>query len=207
MTRKIVGLAVAALATIAFAGSAVAQESGTPVFKSPYRSFTSSEYGATFSDPGGSDWALEGFYGYGRDRWDIGLRAGIIDFGNDDTGVILGGSARTRVLQSSESFPLDGALTLGVGAMFGDNFTSVLIPIGVSLGRRVLLEGSETSFVPYLHPIVVPVLGDDLGDDDVLLALGLGVDIKFSRSFDIRVAGAIGDDLYEGVSIGLAFIR
>jgi hypothetical protein len=33
------------------------------------------------------------------------------------------------------------------------------------------------------------------------------VDIKFSRSFDVRVAGAIGDDLYEGVSIGLAFIR
>ena len=206
MKRKIVGMAIAMLASAALAGTAVAQETGTPVFKSPYRSFVTNEYGLTFSDPGGADWALEGFYGYGRDRWDIGLRAGLMDMG-ENTGVLLGGSGRTRVLQSSESFPLDGALTLGVGAMISDDFTSVLIPIGVSLGRRVLLEGSETSFVPYLHPIVVPVLGDDVGEDDVQLALGLGVDIKFSRSFDIRVAGAIGDDLYEGVSIGVAFIR
>lgn len=206
MKRKIVGMAFAVLASVVLAGNAVAQETGTPVFKSPYRSFVSNEYGATFSDPGSASWALEGFYGYGRDRWDIGLRAGIIDIA-DETGILIGGSGRTRVLQSSESFPLDGALTLGVGAMISDDFTTILIPIGVSLGRRIVLEGSETSFVPYLHPIVVPVLGDDVGDDDVQLALGLGVDIKFSRSFDIRVAGAIGDDLYEGVSIGLAFIR
>ena len=206
MKRKIVGMAFAALASVVLAGNAVAQETGTPVFKSPYRSFVSNEYGATFSDPGSASWALEGFYGYGRDRWDIGLRAGIIDIA-DETGILLGGSGRTRVLQSSESFPLDGALTLGVGAMISDDFTTILIPIGVSLGRRILLEGSETSFVPYLHPIIVPVLGDDVGDDDVQMALGLGVDIKFSRSFDIRVAGAIGDDLYEGVSVGLAFIR
>ena len=205
MKRKIVGMAFAALASIALAGNAMAQETGTPVFKSPYRSFVSNEYGLTFSDPGGADWALEGFYGYGRERWDIGLRAGLMDQG-EDTGILVGASGRTRVLQSSESFPLDGALTLGVGAQFSDNATFVMIPIGVSLGRRVLLEGSETSFVPYLHPIVVPVLGDDIGDE-VQLALGLGVDIKFSRSFDIRVAGAIGDELYEGVSIGVAFIR
>ena len=204
MNRKLlVGLFALALSA-ATAGAAAAQETGTPVFKSPYRSFTSSEYGATFSDPGIADWALEGFYGYGR--WDIGLRAGLVDAG-DETGFVVGASARTRVLQSSETFPLDGALTLGIGGRFSDDFTSFFIPIGVSLGRRVMLEGSETSFVPYLHPVVVPVLGDDVGEDDVLLALGLGVDIKFSRSFDIRVAGAIGDDLYEGVSVGIAFIR
>ncbi len=206
MSRKLIVGMFALAFSVSLAGSAAAQETGTPVFKSPYRSFASSEFGVTFSDPGAADWALEGFYGYGRERWDIGLRAGLLDAG-DDTGVLLGADARTRVLQSSESFPLDGALTLGLGAMISDDFTSFLIPIGVSLGRRVLIEGSETSFVPYLHPVVVPVLGDDLGEDNVLIALGLGVDIKFSRSFDIRVAGAIGDDLYEGVSIGLAFIR
>jgi hypothetical protein len=206
MSRKLIAGLFALAFSASVAASAAAQETGTPVFKSPYRSFASSEFGGTFSDPGASDWALEAFYGYGRERWDIGLRAGLLDAG-DDTGILLGAGARTRVLQSSESFPLDGALTLGLGAMISDDFTSFFIPIGVSLGRRVLLEGSETSFVPYLHPVVVPVLGDDVGEDDVLIALGLGVDIKFSRSFDIRVAGAIGDDLYEGVSIGLAFIR
>jgi hypothetical protein len=202
MSRKLLVGLFALVLSAATPGAAAAQETGTPVFKSPYRTFTSSEYGATFSDPGIADWALEGFYGYGRDRWDIGLRAGLVDAG-DETGFVVGASARTRVLQSSETF----ALTLGIGGRFSDDFTSFFIPIGVSLGRRVMLEGSETSFVPYLHPVVVPVLGDDVGDDDVLLALGLGVDIKFSRSFDIRVAGAIGDDLYEGVSVGIAFIR
>lgn len=206
MSRKLLVGLFALILSASVGGTAVAQETGTPVFKSPYRTFTSSEYGATFSDPGAADWALEGFYGYGRERWDIGLRAGLVDAG-DETGFVVGAGARTRVLQSSESFPLDGALTLGIGARFSDNFTSFFVPIGVSLGRRVQLEGSETSFVPYLHPVVVPVLGDDVSDDNVLIALGLGVDIKFSRSFDVRVAGAIGDDLYEGVSIGLAFIR
>lgn len=206
MSRKLLVGLFALILSASVAGTGAAQETGTPVFKSPYRTFTSSEYGATFSDPGAADWALEGFYGYGRERWDIGLRAGLVDAG-DETGFVVGAGARTRVLQSSESFPLDGALTLGIGARFSDDFTSFFIPIGVSLGRRVQLEGSETSFVPYLHPVVVPVLGDDVGEDDVLIALGLGVDIKFSRSFDVRVAGAIGDDLYEGVSIGLAFIR
>lgn len=201
--RGIVGSLVVALA-VAVAVPAAAQETGTPVFKSPYRTFTTSEVGVTFSDPGaGVDWALEGFYGYGRGRWDIGLRAGVADFSSEDTGILLGGSARTRVLESSESFPLDGALTLGAGAMIVDGDVFFRTPIGISLGRRVVLEGSETSFVPYAHPVLVPVFG--AGDSDVGFALGLGVDIKFGRTFDIRVAGALGD--YEGVSIGAAFIR
>jgi hypothetical protein len=37
--------------------------------------------------------------------------------------------------------------------------------------------------------------------------LGLCVYFKFSLSFDVRLACAIWDDLYEVVSIGLAFIR
>lgn len=201
MRRKfIVGLVAAALA--ATAGQAAAQETGTPVFKSPYRTFNTSEVGVTFSDPGaGIDYALEGFYGYGRGRWDIGLRAGFAD-AVDETLILLGASARTRVLESSQSFPLDGALTLGAGVSI-DGGTIFRTPIGVSLGRRVVLENSETSFVPYLHPVLVPTFGE--GDSDVQFALGLGVDVKFGRSFDIRVAGALGD--YEGVSIGVAFIH
>ena len=200
MTKRVVGLLALALAVSA--GSAAAQETGTPVFKSPYRTFTTSEVGVVFSDPG-SGWALEGFYGYGRGRWDVSFQGGFRDTEADETVILLGADARTRVLESSESFPLDGALTLGVGANINGG-THLLIPIGISLGRRILLEGSETSFVPYAHPVIVPVLGEDVGDD-VLVAVGLGVDIRFGRSFDIRVAGALGD--YDGVSIGVAFVR
>lgn len=202
MKRLVYGGIFALLMSAGIAGTAAAQETGTPVFKSPYRTFTTSEVGVTFSDPGGAGWALEGFYGYGQSRWDIGIRGGFLDTDGGETVILIGADARTRVLQSSESFPLDGALTLGIGAGINGG-TTVFVPIGVSLGRRIVLEGSETSFVPYLHPVLVPTLGD--GADDVLLALGLGVDIKFSRSFDIRVSGAVGD--YEGIAIGLAFIR
>lgn len=204
MRKLIVGITAAA--TLALAAPLAAQETGTPVFKSPYRTFTTSEIGASFSDGEGYEWALEGFYGYGRGPWDVGLRAGYISFGDnaaDEGGFLLGADARTRVVNSSESFPLDGALTLGVGTVI-DGGTVVFLPIGISLGRRVLLEGSETSFVPYVHPVLTPVLGSD-SDEDLDFSLGLGVDIKFTRNLDIRVAGALGDR--DGVSIGFAIIR
>ncbi|HEU4801300.1 MAG TPA: outer membrane beta-barrel protein [Gemmatimonadales bacterium] len=204
MRKLIVGITAAA--ALALAAPLAAQETGTPVFKSPYRTFTTSEIGASFSDGEGYEWALEGFYGYGRGPWDVGLRAGYMSFGDgavDEGGFLLGADARTRVVNSSESFPLDGALTLGVGTVI-DGGTVVFLPIGISLGRRVLLEGSETSFVPYVHPVLTPVLGSD-SDDDLNFTLGLGVDIKFTRNLDIRVAGALGDG--DGVSIGFAIIR
>ena len=198
MRKLIVGITAAA--ALALAAPLAAQETGTPVFKSPYRTFNTSEIGASFSDGEGYEWALEGFYGYGRGPWDVGLRAGYLDAAEGV--LLLGANARTRVVNSSESFPLDGALTLGVGAAINGG-TTLLLPVGISLGRRVLLEGSETSFVPYVHPVLAPVLGE--GDDEIQFTLGIGVDIKFTRNLDIRVAGALGDR--DGVSIGFAIIR
>lgn len=208
MRKLIVGISGAILA-LAMAGTAAAQETGTPVFKSPYRTYNTSEVGVTLSDPGGNGWGLEGFYGYGHDRWDIGLRGGFLDT-DTKTRVLLGASARTRVLQSSESFPLDGALTLGAGLNLNGG-TVAFIPIGLSLGRRVMMENSNVTFVPYVHPVMIPAFGNNInadgGDSDIFFALGLGVDIKFTPSLDVRVAGALGDSPWDGVSVGVAFIR
>lgn len=201
MRKFIVGF-TAAVAVLALASvPAAAQETGTPVFKAPYRTFTTSEIGVMFSDGESYEWALEGFYGYGRGTWDIGLQAGFMEAGNSR--LLLGADARTRVVSSSEQFPLDGALTLGVGANIGDGGSVLYLPVGISLGRRILLEGSETSFTPYVHPVMRPTLSE--GDDDIQFSLGLGVDIKFGSNFDIRVSGALGDG--DGVAIGMAFIR
>lgn len=208
MRKFLVGFA-GAVTALTLVGSAAAQETGTPVFKSPYRTYNTSEIGATISDPGGGGtWALEGFYGYGHDRWDIGFRGGFLDTPGK-TKLLAGVSARTRVLQSSQSFPLDGALTLGAGLNFNDG-TYAFIPIGISLGRRVMLENSSVTFVPYVHPVMIPAFGSHIGgdsDSDIFFALGLGVDIKFTPSLDVRVAGALGDSPWDGVSIGLAFIH
>ena len=198
------GLLVAAMVALAASDSA-AQETGTPIFKAPYRAFTNHEFGASFSDPGeGVSFALEGFYRYGRGANDFSLRGGFADLNGDGgTRILVGGDFRTQVLSYSESFPLDGALTVGLGANVGDGPDAYLIPIGVSLGRRFDLEGSKTSFVPYAHPVIVPTFGN--GDSQINFALGLGVDMRFSQTLAVRVSGGVGD--IEGVGISLAYIH
>ena len=198
------GLLVAAMVALAASDSA-AQETGTPIFKAPYRAFTNHEFGVSFSDPGaGVSYALEGFYRYGRGANDFSVRGGFADLnGPGGTRVLLGGDFRTQILSYSESFPLDGALTVGVGANVGDGPDAYYIPVGVSLGRRFDLEGSKTSFIPYVHPVIVPTFGN--GNSDVKFALGLGVDVRFSQTLAVRVSGGIGD--IEGVGVSFAYIR
>jgi opacity protein-like surface antigen len=196
-------LAVALLAGVA--GTSAAQETGTPIFKAPYRAFTTHELGVSLSDPGeGASLALEGFYRYGQGANDFSVRGGFVDLnGSAGTHVLLGGDFRTQVVSYSESFPLDGSLTLGLGASVGDGRDAYFVPIGISLGRRFELEGSNTIFVPYAHPVIVPTFGG--GESDVNFALGLGVDIRFSEQWAIRASGGLGD--IEGVGVSVAYLR
>jgi hypothetical protein len=205
MSRSLCGgLLVAALVGLG-SSPVAAQETGTPIFKAPYRAFTSHEFGASLSDPGdAADFALEGFYSYGRGNNDFGIQAGFADgAGGLDTRFLLGGDFRTRVVSYSESFPLDGALTVGFGTNLGDGPDLFFLPVGISLGRRFELEGSRTTFTPYAHPVIVPTFGS--GDDDVNFALGLGVDIRFSQSWSVRASGGLGD--IEGVGVSLTYVR
>ncbi len=205
MRRSLLG----GLMVVIFAGLAAQQASSqelfTPMYKAPYRAFTNYEMGAAFSQPTGADFALEGFYGIGRGRNDFGLGVAYLSFGGGSNAVSVGGNFRTRVIQSSESFPLDGALTLGVGGLFGSGSTLFTVPVGLTIGRRVLLEGSSTSFVPYIMPTMVPTFGH--GNSNVDFDLGLGVDVRVSRSLDVRVSGALGSAARRGIGVGLAYVK
>jgi opacity protein-like surface antigen len=195
---------VLVLALLGSAGAAEAQETFTPIFKAPYRPFNQHEFGASISDPGeGVDFALEGFYSYGKDANDFGIRGGFADVAGNNTRFLIGGDFRTRVLNYSESFPFDGALTLGIGGNFGEGDDIFAVPIGVSLGRHFEVEGSSTTFTPYIHPNLVPVFGGN--DDGVKFTFGLGVDIRFSEQWAVRASGGLGD--IEGVGISVAYIR
>jgi len=179
-----------------------AQSTGTPVFLAPYRAFDRVEFGASLSDPG-EGMGLEGFYRIGGRKHDFGFRAGLVDNDQSDTRFVAGVDFRTRVVDHTEDFPLDGAFTLGLGASFGDSTTQAWIPVGISLGRRVALEDSDVEFVPYFQPILAPTFGDV--ESDVLFSLGLGVDIRLSRRFEVRVSGALGD--FDGLAVSVAFLR
>ena len=206
MARKLLGGMLALTLLAGAASTSAAQETGTPIFKAPNRAFENHEFGASISDPGeGAGAAVEGFYRYGSGPYDFSIRAGIEDFNGPGTGVLLGGDFRTQVIHYSESFPLDAALTLGLGGVVGsavDDF--FLLPVGISLGRTFELENSSTIFVPYVQPVIAPVFGG-AGDDDVLFALGLGVDIKFSDHWAVRASGGLGD--IEGVGVSIAYLR
>lgn len=198
---------LALLVLLLGAGSLAAQETGTPVFKAPYRAFENWEFGANLSDPKGASYAIEAFYSFGKGENDFGLRGGYVDI-DPGTATALGADFRRRIIHASEKFPLDGAITLGFGTQLTtDGYDSFFVPVGISLGRRIDLENSKTSFVPYFQPVIVPTFhsGDNAPDGGVDFALGLGVDIRFGGRLDIRVSGGIGD--IDGVAIGLAYVH
>jgi hypothetical protein len=206
LARNLVGGMLALALLAGAAGTSAAQETATPIFKAPFRGFEHHEFGLSLSDPGeGVGAAVEGFYRYGDGPYDFSVRGGIADFNGPGSALLLGGDFRTQVIHYSESFPLDGALTIGFGGLLGSDVDDeFLLPVGISLGRTFNLENSNTIFVPYLHPIISPVFGGP-GNDDVLFALGLGVDIKFSDRWALRASGGLGD--IEGVGISLAYLQ
>jgi len=178
-----------------------AQETGTPVYSAPYRAFTRHELGVSLSAPPHADIGLEGFYGFASGRNDWNLRLGYLDR-ETESAVVAGARFRSRLLTHSEEFPLDGALTVGVGATFNGG-TVVRVPIGFSLGRRFNSRSSGISFVPYLQPVLLPTFGSESSDFGV--ALGLGLDMRLGRSFDLRVSGGFGD--LDGFAVTAAWVR
>lgn len=196
--------AIRGLLALALAGPLAAQSTGTPVFHAPYRNFERYELGGNVSDQGNI--TVEGFYGMSQagGRWDLSLRGGVIDGGSGGrTGLLAGVDGRFRVFDQTQDFPLDGAVILGVGSRLIKDASRLFIPIGLSLGRRVTFENSRVSLVPYAEPVLAPTFGK--GGSDLLIALGLGADLRLSRRFEIRAAVGIGD--IENFSIGAAFSR
>ena len=104
MPRKV--LATAGL-MVSLSFDLAAQSTATPVFQAPYRAFRRVEYGASISDPG-SGVAFEGFYRFGDKRYDIGFRGGFADANPGRAQFLAGVDFRTRVIDHSADFPLDG---------------------------------------------------------------------------------------------------
>jgi hypothetical protein len=183
---------------------AAAQATGMPSFNAPYRAFTRSEIGLVVSFPSGGGTAFEGAYRRSSGRFDIGFLGGMFDPGGAGPTVLLVGvEARQRVLSHTVDFPLDGALVFGVGGQFATGNSAMVVPIGLSLGRRIDPQGSQISIVPYVQPTGLLVAGN--GNSDFLFALGLGADFRLSPRFDARISAGLGD--LEGVSLSAVWVH
>jgi hypothetical protein len=189
----------------AFAASqAAAQATGMPSFNAPYRAFTRSEIGVVITFPSGGGTAFEGAYRMSRGKFDIGFRGGFLDLsGPGSTILLLGAEARERVLTHTADFPLDGALILGVGGGFSSGNSTLFVPVGLSLGRRIDPQGSTISIVPYVQPTGLLVAGNS--NSTFLFALGLGADFRLSPRFDARISAGLGD--VEGVSLSAVWVH
>src|SRR5437667_8630600 len=205
MGREAALLVVAAVAGVA--PVARAQATGMPSFNAPFRPFQGSGLGAVFSFPNGGGTGFEGAYRYASGTLDIGLRGGIFDPGGAGKAVLLAGvEARERVITHTIDFPLDGAIVFGAGAGLVSGGSTLFVPVGLSLGRRVEPQGSTISIVPYVQPTLSFVAGNGR-TSAVEFGLGLGADFRLSRVLDARVSGGLGDYPLTGVSIGAVWVH
>jgi len=200
MFLRSVRLVIASL--VFFASTAVAQATFTPSYNAPYRAFENHEFGGTFTFPkGGRDFAIEGQYRFGHGRYDIGIRGGVIKASSGGAEFVLGAEGRGRVIDHTQgSFPLDGAVVIGVGTA---EFVAWTVPsAGLSLGRRVDLDGF--SFVAYGQPTVFLFTGG--GSTDFKFGLGLGADFRVGDSLDLRASWGLVDGP-EGLAVSVVWVR
>ena len=184
-------------------GNLAAQATGTTVFNAPYRAFSSSEFGVFISFPNGGGTAFEGQYRVANGTWDIGFKGGVFDpSGAGNAVLLLGAEARARVLTHNVDFPLDGAVIFGAGANLVSGSSVLILPLGLSLGRRISTQRG-VSIVPYTQPTLF-ILAGNTGSHSQF-ALGLGIDFGFTPRFDARLSAGLGD--VEGVSIGAVWVH
>jgi len=203
MFRKIALLFVTVLGIATM--EAAAQSPGVPSYQSPYRAFGRSEFGGvvSFPQPGGTGY--EGMYRFGSGNLDVGVRGGLWDpIGLAPSALLAGIDARTRVVTHSREFPLDGSFVFGMGGLFRSGVSRFHFPLGVSLGRRVDLKDSNVSFSPYVQPTAFLRGGNNMATE-FIFGLGVGVDVRLTRSFDTRVSIGLGD--VEGVSLGAVWVH
>lgn len=201
-------MGVFVVTALLLAQPAPAQTTGTPSFNAPYRAFGRHEFGATLSFPRGGGTAAEGQYRFGYRTVDVGLRGGVFfPSGASDNRVLVGALARNRVLTHRPQFPLDGAVVLGGGLSFNGG-TGVRAIGGLSLGRRIDLENSPVSIIPYAQPsLFLTNVPAGVGRDTKLdIGVGFGADFRLSEFFDARISVGIGNGP-EGVSLSAVWLR
>jgi hypothetical protein len=188
------------LLTAIVAADASAQATGLPTFFAPTRAFGGSELGAALSRPGGGATGIELRVGAALNRTDFAFRLGYVDPGEAaDGNWVAGFEGRFPVIGRSQSFPLDGGFVVGVGHIFASGGGGeTLVPIGLSIGRNLVLGDGALEITPYVQPTVIIA-------DETLTVFGLGLDFTIRGIPDVRLGWGAGD--MDGFSVSLFWPR
>ena len=202
MTRTLIGTALVLL--LVGAADATAQDAptlwDTPTFMGPR---PGSDLGVYLIDADYGDVGLQGIWRT-SDGTNLGLRAGFLDTPGDAI-VTLGAETWGDIAVQDADFPLDLSWTAGVGAWLNGS-TVVSVPVGVSIGRTIDIEGSNVSVQVYGHPRLGLAIYENAADDldlDLGGLFDLGADFHLSSDLAIKVAASFGDS--DALGIGLAW--
>ena len=194
--RGTMRLLLTVLLVAIMAADASAQATGLPTFFAPTRAFGRSEFGATLSRPGGGANGFELRLGAALNRTDFAFRVGYLDPGEGvDGNWAAGVEGRFPVIGRNQSFPLDGGLVAGIGRIFvSGGGGQTLVPVGLSIGRNLVLGSGSLEITPYVQPTVIFA-------DNTLVVLGLGIDLTIRGIPDVRLNWGAGD--MDGFSVSL----
>src|SRR5512146_633821 len=149
MGRKLFGLTLLLVGLLP--ASAFAQKTGYPVWDTP--SFTApgrpGDVGFYFIKPQETDWGIAGTWRQGGGL-NLGVRGDYIQISSGLSQWGIGAEAKGGIGEMAP--PLAVNWTLGIGATSGAGATILRVPLGLTLGVRLVSTGLVLT--PYVHPRV-----------------------------------------------------
>ncbi|MGQ0561135.1 MAG: hypothetical protein ACT443_04580 [Gemmatimonadota bacterium] len=142
----------------------------------------------------------------------LGVHAGTGDLDDAGDAILLGAELYGPLSSMSASTGLFISWGLGAGAVFGDDYIDLSIPLGVSIGLN--LGSGGFSILPYVHPRVsfdVSSFDDRFGnehtDTNIGLEIDVGVDLNLGERLILRGGGSFGDREAFGAGLALRIPR
>ncbi|HEX5725509.1 MAG TPA: hypothetical protein VFX98_08580 [Longimicrobiaceae bacterium] len=160
----------------------------TPSYMGP---ILSSDVGIYLSD-GPGDLGIEGIWRATRGGYDLGIRAGYADIGEDGA-LMVGVEVRNPVVLSGA--PIGLALTASAQGIVGD-FNVIGGALGFTAGQAFTPQGSNFTLTPYIHPRLALLTGNLEGEDDLetTVLADLGIDLGFQNNFTVRFSAGLASE-------------
>jgi hypothetical protein len=180
---RILAAPLALAGALAFAGAARAQVF-TPTFMGPG---SSSDLGVYVSDVNGGT-AVEGIWRQRSSSYDVGLRGGFVDVG-DDNALTLGAELRNPI--ALQGAPIGLAFTAGAQLVIGGG-SAVGVQAGLTGGHTFAVP--SVTLTPYLHPRIALARALENGSDlEVDVLADLGLDLGFQPNLSVRLNVGLAD--------------